>query len=455
MANNWQTVQYGASGDAVKELQKYLNQNGFKLDVDGQFGTQTHLAVKRYQKQKGLTVDGIVGSNTWASLTGGASASTNTPTATATKPAEFKYQDFNYDPFSYEDYKESSSVTDAKNALDAQNAQKPGEYKSQWQAQLDDIMNSILNREKFSYNFNEDAFYQQYKDKFVQQGKMAMQDTMGQAAAMTGGYGNSYASTVGNQAYQASLEQLNDIVPELYQMAYDRYAQEGQDLYNQYAMLGDRENTDYGRYQDSYNQWLSERDYLANQYNAERDYDYGKYADDRNFAYGTYSDDRNFAYGKYSDDKSYAYQNHADKIAQEQWQKEFDEAQRQYNESLAFQKQQYNDSKAKTTTSSSVSTGGSKNNSSNTTNNKTTNNSNNKTNNVANSARVGDFKRGLSPESSHDAIARQMYGPYTAYVAVQLAKDKKLSDEEKMYLITYYGITETDLQYARDKGYDI
>ena len=48
-----------------------------------------------------------------------------------------------------------------------------------------------------------------------------------------------------------------------------------------------------------------------------------------------------------------------------------------------------------------------------------------------------------------------MYGPYTAYVAVQLAKDTSLSDEEKMYLITYYGITDSDLQYAKDKGYNI
>ena len=108
---------------------------------------------------------------------------------------------------------------------------------------LDGIIQKILNREDFSYDLNGDALYQQYKDKYIQQGKMAMQDTMGQAAAMTGGYGNSYAATVGNQAYQASLENLNDIVPELYQMAYDKYVQEGQDLYNQYGIASD----DYSR----------------------------------------------------------------------------------------------------------------------------------------------------------------------------------------------------------------
>ena len=98
------------------------------------------------------------------------------------------------------------------------------------QEQLNEIMDKILNREKFSYDLNGDALYQQYKDKYLQQGKMAMEDAIGQASTMTGGYGNSYAQSVGQQAYQAQLENLNDIVPELWQMAYDRYNQERQAL---------------------------------------------------------------------------------------------------------------------------------------------------------------------------------------------------------------------------------
>lgn len=259
---------------------------------------------------------------------------------------KFKYEEFQYDDFQQNPYQESDTVKQAQAALNAQLAQKPGAYQSQWQTQLDDTMNKIMNREKFSYDFNGDALYQQYKDKFIQQGKMASADVMGQAAAMTGGYGNSYAATVGNQAYQASLQNLNDIVPELYQMALDRYNQEGQDLINQYGILGDRENTDYGRHRDTVSDWNTERGYLSGRYDSERNYDYGKYSDDRNFNYGKYSDDKNFAYGKYSDDKSYAYTEHRNAIADAQWQKEFDEAMRQYNESINFQKQQYNDSKS-------------------------------------------------------------------------------------------------------------
>ena len=232
--------------------------------------------------------------------------------------------------YQYADYQESDTVRQAEAMLNEQLAQKPGEYQSAWQQQLNDAINKILNREKFSYDLNGDALYQQYKDKYIQQGKMAMMDTMGQAQAMTGGYGNSYAQSVGQQAYQSHLQELNDIVPELYQMAYDQYAQEGQDMYNQAALMAQQEDRDYGRYQDAMNAWQAERDYLAGRYDSERDYDYGKYTDERDFGYGAYIDDRN-----------YQYQQEQDAIEAERWQKEFEEAQRQYNEQMGLTKEQW------------------------------------------------------------------------------------------------------------------
>ena len=355
--------------------------------------------------------------------TGGTKTTTNTTTDNS----------FKYDDFTYDDYKESDTVTQAKKALNAQLAQKPGEYNSQWQAQLDDTINKILNREKFSYDLNGDALYQQYKDKFIKQGKMAMGDAIGQASAMTGGYGNSYAQSVGQQAYQAQLENLNDIVPELYQMAYDKYNQEGQDLYNQYSMLGDRENMDYGRYRDTVSDWLTERDYLTDRYDSERTFDYGKYADDRDFSYEQYSDDRNLAYS-----------DHRNTIEDEQWKKEYQLALDKFDYEKEKDDEKKNNIEATPTHTS------------NTTQQPEVSNPTKATTTTQqlSEQKIGNFKKSLSPESAHDAIARQMYGPYTAYVAVQLAKSN-LTDEEKKYLITYYGITNTDLQYARDKGYKI
>lgn len=141
-----------------------------------------------------------------------------------------------------------------------------GKFQYGNQDQLDAIMNSILNREKFTFDLDGDALYNQYKDKYIQQGKMAMMDTMGQAAAMTGGYGNSFAQSVGQQAYQGQLQNLNDIIPDLYQMALDKYNAEGQQMYDQYGLLVDDYNRQYGEYNDEYNKLLTERDYATNEY---------------------------------------------------------------------------------------------------------------------------------------------------------------------------------------------
>ena len=153
-----------------------------------------------------------------------------------------------------------------------ENMEKQAAYQSQWQPQIKDTMDSILNRKDFQYDVNEDALYQQYKDRYVNLGQQAMMDTMGQAAKLTGGYGNSNAQMVGQQAYQSCLQGLTDKIPELAQAAYQRYAQQGQDLYQKYGLLNSQEQADYNR-------WAAERDYLANLYNTERGYDYGVYRD--------------------------------------------------------------------------------------------------------------------------------------------------------------------------------
>ena len=324
----------GSQGTGVKELQIQLNKNGYDLVEDGIFGDKTETVLKDYQRKNGLAVDGIYGKESYSSLNGEngnsstGSNATSAPTiptfnttATAkptvnplppnptydstswddTKKGEAALGDYNtakdavnnYDDFTYDEYVMGESAQAAKDALDAHNANKPGEYQSQWQTQLDELMGQIMNRDKFSYDLNGDALYQQYKDKYIQQGKLAMADTMGQAAAMTGGYGSSYAQSVGQQAYQGQLDNLNDIVPELYQMAYDRYKQEGQDLYNQYGLVMDRENTDYGRYMDTLNTWMADRDYLTGRADTEYNRDYGQYIDDRNLEYTLHQDGYN------------------------------------------------------------------------------------------------------------------------------------------------------------------
>jgi len=68
------TVQSGSTGNDVKLLQRLLRSNGckgadgLKLSVDGECGSNTTAAIKKYQKKKKLSVDGIAGANTWKSI---------------------------------------------------------------------------------------------------------------------------------------------------------------------------------------------------------------------------------------------------------------------------------------------------------------------------------------------------------------------------------------------------
>lgn len=124
-------------------------------------------------------------------------------------------------------------------------------------ASLSDLYSQIMNRQKFSYDVGSDPLYQQYKDRYLQQGQTAMRDTMGQAAALTGGYGSSYAQGVGQQAYDRYVQGLTDKIPELYSAAYSRYQDEGNNLMQQYALAKDKEDSEYSRAQNEYQRLYS------------------------------------------------------------------------------------------------------------------------------------------------------------------------------------------------------
>lgn len=307
---NYKQIRYGAQGSDVIDLQKKLNQNGYKLDEDGIFGNLTQNAVRDYQQKNNLTANGIVEDNTWGALNKIQTAPKNTyahqSTAGNAKPVVSA-------PVSTPGntgYQPSDAVKQAEAMLKAQMANKPGAYQSPWQAQLDEIMGKIMNREPFSYDLNGDALYQQYKGQAMAQGQQAMMDTMGQAAALTGGYGNSYAQTAGQQAYHGYLQQLNDRIPELYSLALSKYQTEGQDLKDQASMIGAMEAQDYERHQNQVDSFYRDLSYLTDQYQQEREYDYGKFADGRDFAYGM----------------------ERDQAADRQWEREFEEAKRRYDQ---------------------------------------------------------------------------------------------------------------------------
>ena len=154
-------------------------------------------------------------------------------------------------PFDYHDFDWSDATKQAQadyNNLKANEPIDPGFTKQQgW----DNIVNQLENVKPFTYDVTGDALYQQYKDQYMNLGKMASADVMGQAAAMTGGYGNSYAQSVGQQAYQGYLQQLNDKVPELYQLALAKYNSDRDNLYRMNDLYQGLYNTEHGKHREN------------------------------------------------------------------------------------------------------------------------------------------------------------------------------------------------------------
>lgn len=97
-------------------------------------------------------------------------------------------------------------------------------------------VDQIADREPFKFDVNSDPLYEQLKDQYTQQGRLAMMDTVGNVSALTGGYGNSYAQTAGQQAFNQYMGQLNSAIPGLYESAYTKWQNEGNDLYNKYQL---------------------------------------------------------------------------------------------------------------------------------------------------------------------------------------------------------------------------
>lgn len=276
------------------------------------------------------------------------------------------------------EYQKSEEVLAAEKLLKDYEANKPGDYQSSYKDQIDGLLDSIMNRKDFSYDFSSDPLYQQYAEQYKRQANTAMQNVMGNAATLTGGYGNSYAATAGNLAYQNSMQGINDIIPDLYNSAYNAYNQKGQDMYNQVNLLQGMDEQDYAKYRDTVADYYTNLDYYKDSANTAYNRDYGKYRDtvsdyyndidfysqladkayqrdygeyrdkvsdyhtDLEFANNRYTQEYNWDYGAYRDNVSdyntqldYWYSKYADEIEQANWEREFGLQQEQF----AYQQQ--------------------------------------------------------------------------------------------------------------------
>ena len=237
-----------------------------------------------------------------------------------------------------ENYRPGKQVQELLEQLQAQQEKKPGDYQSPWQGAISELLGQIQNRKPFRYDPGADPMYRQAVDRYVRLGRQAMMDTVGRAAALTGGYDNSYAQTVGQQTYQKYLLGLSAQLPQYQQMALQRYQAEGKDLMDRYAVLHQQDQSGFDRYQQAVNLYYGELNRLQNAYDRQQDRDRNAFVADRDFEYGRQQDAQEAArqaeaakQAQIRFELQQAYQKERDKIRDQQWQQDFDEGRRRHD----------------------------------------------------------------------------------------------------------------------------
>lgn len=165
-------------------------------------------------------------------------------------------------------------------------------YVNRYQGKIDDLTAQILNREAFSYDPERDPTFQQYKESYTRSGERAMQDTLGQMSARTGGLASSYAGSAAQQTYDNYMSELSNKIPELRQLAYSMYQDEGDTMRANMEMLMALEQGDYAKYAD-----------LLAQYNTDRSFNYQAGRDQ--IADSRYEDERDWERGQYASETEY------------------------------------------------------------------------------------------------------------------------------------------------------
>ena len=146
----------------------------------------------------------------------------------------------------------STAYQDAMN-LTNQLREQLSSGKTSYTDQIKNLLDEIQNRDKFSYDLSNDTLFQQSLASAMASGKTAMQDTMGQAAALTGGYGSTYATSAANQTYNQFIEDAYNNLPEYYQMALQAYEMEGNEMYMELSALNDADRSEYEKLYNAYN----------------------------------------------------------------------------------------------------------------------------------------------------------------------------------------------------------
>ncbi|HJB51790.1 MAG TPA: hypothetical protein H9772_01745 [Candidatus Oscillibacter pullicola] len=139
-------------------------------------------------------------------------------------------------------------------------------YENQYAKQQQALLDAIINRPDFSWSKEEDPQWSSYKKSYLREGDRATANALGQAAAASGGRPSTAALTAATQAGDYYATQLNDIIPTLYQQAYDRYLNEYNMSLQDLNAVNTQEQLDYAKYLDQLGQFNTDRNFAFNQY---------------------------------------------------------------------------------------------------------------------------------------------------------------------------------------------
>ena len=185
----------------------------------------------------------------------------------------------NYSNFVNQGIQTSPATNNFYNQLQKlQNSNKlSGTFNYDNQKGYNQALSNLANQPKFSYDLSKDTLYNQMKDQYQVMGQQAMADTIGQASAMTGGYGNSYATTAGSQAYQGYMQQLNNNIADLYNLALNTHTAETNRLQNVFNAYSTDRGTKNNEWQGNWNVYNNRFSNLANAYGDSRNGDINTY----------------------------------------------------------------------------------------------------------------------------------------------------------------------------------
>ena len=139
-------------------------------------------------------------------------------------------------------------------------------YENQYAEQQQALLDAIINRPDFSWSKEDDPQWSSYKKSYLREGDRATANALGQAAAASGGRPSTAALTAATQAGDYYATQLNDIIPTLYQQAYDRYLNEYNMSLQDLNAVNTQEQLDYAKYLDQLGQFNTDRNFAFNQY---------------------------------------------------------------------------------------------------------------------------------------------------------------------------------------------